>query len=114
MAYDDFATSGLVNTALIATGAAAPTAIMPTGTATRIGKSIVLTSNASQDVELFSNWPQNSGATAPVAGDTGNFWLQSGKTLVLPMFEVGRFLSPQIYARVPLASTGSIVANIIY
>lgn len=110
MSYDSFATSGIVDTAAIATGAATPTAIMPVLTATRIAKLIVLQSDASNDIELFLNW----GTTAPVIADTGNFWLQAGKTLILPMAEIGRFLSPQVYARVALASTGSIIVNVVY
>jgi hypothetical protein len=114
MAYDSFTSSGLVNTASIATGAAAPTAIMPAPKAIRAGKLLILSSAASQPVELFLNWPQNVGSVAPVAGDTGNYWLQPNTFLVIPLSDVGRLLSPQIYARVALASTGSIVANIVY
>jgi hypothetical protein len=110
MAYDSFATSGVVDTSAIATGAVAPTAIMPSLTATRIAKLIVFQSDASSDVELFLNWDTD----APVVADTGNFWLQAGKTLILPMAEIGRFISPQVYARVALASTGNIIVNVVY
>ena len=105
MTFEAFKTSGVIDAATVASGAAAPTLLI---TATQQALIITIDNSGNQPLQIFLN--RN---TPPAGAATPDMVVLAGRTSTLSLRNVGRNVQPTIYGRFTAGATGTVAVNLV-